>query len=159
MRVSTRFRGASALVGLLVGIAVPALAAWTLGGYQDPATGKVWSPSLYAQTGGSWSTWPWAAQHAADYVSTDGTGSYSDWRLPTVKELQTAVADGTINTLLPRNPDGSVITLAPLWTSETRGNKAWSVHIIVDPNTQQISGWSTVLGSKGDAWDAYFIRP
>jgi hypothetical protein len=140
-------------VAAVLGLAGRAWADWTAGGYQDPATGKVWTGS-YARQTGSWSTWAWAQQQAADYTSTDSSGTYTDWRVPTVAELQTAISDGTFGQL----PLGYYGPTCLLWSSQWKGNKAWAVRITVDANGT-VGGGQAVLVSKGDAYDVHFIRP
>jgi hypothetical protein len=154
MRGMMRYRLGIATAALLLGIAGNAWAAWTSGGYQDPATGLIWSGSYGRQTG-SWWTWGTAQQKAADYVASDATGTYSDWRVPTVKELQTAIQDGTFGQL-PLGPYGGTVYL---WSSESRGNKGWAVSITVDANGAVVGGGQPVLFLKGSGFDVHFVRP
>ena len=154
---------------LLVAAALPALADWANqnGGLQDLSTGLVWSPSQ-TQATGSWWSWTGAKARAADYVTHDYDeagnviATYSDWRLPTVKELQTAISNGTMNQLVPRNADGSAALYygVEVWSSESRGNKAWTVTVIRDKASGDvIGGGEATLWLKGSGFESFFVRP
>jgi transposase len=89
-----------------------------------------------------------------------------DWRMPSVEELQTAIANGTINNVLPRYPDGTIKIIAPggscdLPTSQkSKGNKAYFVRIFTDPTgTQVIGGGAVNMFSKRFAADGIIVRP
>jgi hypothetical protein len=160
-----RWRGALALIGL-VAAASPVLADWAFqnGGQQDLSTGLVWSQSQAAETG-SWWTWPTSQTNAANYVTHDydasGTviATYADWRVPTVAELQTAIANGTMNQLVPRDPPlyaGS----SYVWSSQSRGNKGWAVRVVRDETTGDVvAGGEAVLFLKGSGFEVFFVRP
>ena len=150
-------------LGVLVGLVC---ARAELGGYVQPSTGVVWSQSHKGETG-SWATWPYAKARAADYqvVDSDAAGNstlYSDWRLPTIAELQAAIADGTIEQLIPRNSlgrpryHGKVYT----WSSESRSKKfAWAVTLLIDADGRVIGGGEPVLFGTSSAFDIWFVRP
>ena len=157
------------IVALVFGIAAPALAAWIVqnGGLQDLSTGLVWSQSQYQETGSFW-TLGVVGQRAANYVTYDRdingnvTATYADWRLPTVKELQKAIANGTINQVIPRDAEGNPIFYTSFYypTSEMRGKKYWVVRVEFDAATGQvIGGGETMLVTKESWFDAYFVRP
>lgn len=151
--------------------AVLTLLAWAVpvgaeeGGYVDPATGLVWSPSMREVTD-SWWTWDGSQALAASTgvwdVDAFGVPTfYDDWRVPTVKELQKAVADGTIQALLPRNPDGSLMYHGTvyLWSSESRGNKGWAVSVVIDKNGNVTGGGKAIVAMKDSALDVFLVRP
>jgi hypothetical protein len=152
------------VVALIVGIAAPAFAAWAFqnGGLQDLSTGLVWSQSQYQETN-SWWTFDVAPQRAANYVTYDLNGdAYSDWRLPRVKELQTAIANGTLNQVLPRDAVGIPLFYTTFFyqTSEMRGKQHWVVDVVFDPVTGQVIGGGRAWLTRPGGWsDLYFVRP
>ena len=140
------------------------------GGYIDP-NGLVWSQTLY-DIDGTVTDWKWAQTYAANYSiwDMDEFGEptlYDDWRIPTVKELQRAVSDGTLNNVLARNPDGTFANMLPgsnhFPSSEAKGNTAYYVTVIVnDSNTQVIGGgevatWGVKSGKR--LGNAIMVRP
>ncbi len=135
------------------------------GGNVDPLTGVVWSQSQRAETG-SWWRWNSAATRAADYwvMDVDQFGvltQYSDWRVPTVRELQAAIADGTIGALIPRNSNGSPMYAGTvyLWSSESRGSKGWAVSVTINSSGQVTGGGTAKLFVKDSASTCFFVRP
>lgn len=72
---------------------------------------------------GSWD-WSSAKTHAADLDE----GGFTDWRLPTRADVQAALDSSTLPNI--DHSHGSML----IWTSETRGNKAWTVRIYTDEN-------------------------
>ncbi len=82
--------------------------------------------------------------HAANYVVVDvdangNTVAYDDWRLPTIREVRAAIQDGALAKVMPimQYPNGQYYcpTTRPLiWTSETRGTRAFAVQLVRDPN-------------------------
>lgn len=98
---------------------------------------------------GSWS-WAPAKQYAANLVEA----GYSDWRLPTRAEYQSAITGGTLPTLIPSS------TL-PYWTSEKQGNKAWTVKIATDQFGAVIplQSGATFAWGQGSFIEAIAIRP
>lgn len=160
------------LYGLVAGClatvgAGPARADWTWaeGGLLDLSTGLAWSQSQAGETG-SWWTWNGAATRAAGYVVNefDDAGNvvatYDDWRVPTVKELQTAIANGTIEWLIPRNEFGGPIYGGKvwLWSSESRGTKGWAVSLEVNALGEVIGGGEARLFLKGSGFDVFLVR-
>lgn len=106
------------------------------GGCKDLKTGLVWSYNCGTRSGTLWS---WA--NAINDCSAYDNG-FSDWRLPTVSELQTAYKDGAWAHL----QDGS----APeCWSNQAKGNKAYSVNLI--------SGL-TSLHLKGSGFESFCVR-
>ncbi len=77
----------------------------------------------WSQFFGARATWSQANTYAANLVE----GGYSDWRLPTRAEFQTAISGGTMPALTPN-------TAWWYWTSERQGNRAWVVTIVTDAN-------------------------
>ena len=156
-------------------VVVMGVAAWAVEGGVKDSTGLVWSKSQKLETG-SWWDWPFASTNSANYsiLDVDAAGNptlYDDWRLPTAHELQVAILDGTMTGLMPivstTTADG-VIQYAPLyikvgiWTSETRGNKAWTVNVVRDsayPYTLIISSSGTkTLVDKSTSIEVFFVR-
>jgi hypothetical protein len=152
----------------LLAAAAPARADWAYqnGGLQDLSTGLVWSRSQAGQTG-SWWTWPTSQTNAANYVTHDYDAAgnviatYSDWRVATIKELQVAIQNGTINQLIPRNAQGGPLYYGSvyLWSSESRGTKGWAVNVVIDSSGQVTGGGQPVLFLKGSGFDVFFVRP
>jgi hypothetical protein len=156
-----RFKRASALflatTTLLLAAAVPVLADWANqnGGLQDLSTGLVWSRSQAHETG-SWWSWDRAVTNAANYSVTDGSGTYSDWRMPTVSELKTAIINGTLTEVSLR--DGHQPHDGRVWSSEKRGNKGWAVYAVRDDSGQVIDARAE-LHLKGSGFEVHFVRP
>ena len=136
------------------------------GGFKDPNTGKVWSYHRYDSGG----TWQYATNYAAGFgvwdLNSQGVLTYyDDWRLPTVTELQAAIANGTIewvnqnSNIVIRNRPGL------FWTSTLTGKKPWYVWIWFGPNGEVIQSESGKAekdpfnyGSQSYIW-AFMIRP
>jgi hypothetical protein len=157
---SPRYRPGAALLALFLGLVANVAHAQVGGGTPD-THGVIWSPSQVGATGSYW-TWTAASRRAADYVRTDATGTYSDWELPTIAEVQWALADGTLQWLIPLNADGTAMYgSVPVWTSQTKGQKAYAVRLFVDPPTGLIdysrSGQVELL-SKTSWGEAFFVR-
>ena len=98
---------------------------------------------------GSWS-WAPAKQYAANLVEA----GYSDWRLPTRVEYQSAITGGTLPTLIPSSTYF-------YWTSEKQGNKSWYVKIATDAGGAVIPAQSgaTGLTIQGSTLIAIGTRP
>lgn len=135
------------------------------GGVKD-TTGLVWSKSQKLETG-SWWSWAPATTNAANYsiVDVDATGAlktYDDWRLPTVYEIQAAIQDGTLAKVMPTGTSGPYYTNTWIWTSETRGNKAWMVQAVRDSSDpwplNVASSGASQLWLKTAAFEAFFVR-
>lgn len=97
---------------------------------------------------GSW-TWSAAKNQAANLVE----GGYSDWRLPTRAEFQSAIQGAT----LPALSAGTYL----YWTSEKQGNRAWAVTIATDASGNVIPSQSggTSLILQASFVHAIAIRP
>lgn len=148
----TMFRSPLLVCGLVAACfgsvaASPAHAAWTWeqGGLLDGSTGLVWSQSHRAETG-SWWSWNGAKTRAANYV----VATYDDWRVPTVKELQTAIANGTMKLAKP--------SAGGLWSSEARGNKAWWVSLEFNNLGEVDGGGVAKLSLKDSGFEVLFVR-
>ena len=158
----TMFRSRLLVCGLVAACfgsvaASPAHAAWTWekGGLLDGSTGLVWSQSQVAETGSLW-TWNGAKTRAANYVVSERdtagnvVATYDDWRVPTVKELQTAIANGTMKLAKP--------SAGGLWSSEARGNKAWWVSLEFN-NLGEVDGGGVAKQSlKDSGFEVLFVR-
>ena len=159
----TMFRSRLLVCGLVAACfgsvaASPAHAAWTWeqGGLLDGSTGLVWSQSQAKETG-SWWTWDGAKTRAANYA----VATYDDWRVPTVKQLQTAIANGTIALLIPKNAQGGPLYKGKvyLWSSESRGNKGWAVSLEINDLGGVVGGGEAKLFLKDSGFDVFFVRP
>ena len=127
--------------------------------FLDPSTGKTWSPSIGHIIGGS-GNYPYMSQYAADFVSTN----YNDWRIPTLAEMQEAIANGTIQRINQTNIFGMYISYANgsgalVWTSTRRGNKNWAVDIRFDMNGSVISSRAFLTEYKLSDIHSYMVRP
>ena len=103
----------------------------------DRKTGLIWKQCLEGQSGSDCAsggvetfTWQQALQRAQTVNSSGGFAGFSDWRLPTIKELSSLVehqcVDPAIN--LTRFPNASS---AVLWSSSFNAGYrtyAWSVY-------------------------------
>ena len=158
----TMFRSRLLVCGLVAACfgsvaASPAHAAWTWeqGGLLDGSTGLVWSQSQIKETGSLW-TWNGAKTRAADYV----VATYDDWRVPTVKQLQTAIANGTIDLLLPKDALGDPLHYGEvwLWSSEGRGIWGWAVRVKINGLGEVVGGGDKKLSLKDSGFDVFFVR-
>jgi hypothetical protein len=97
--------------------------AW--GGCQDQITGLVWSANYTDLHGG---TLPWSM--ANDYCNNLMEGGFSDWRLPTPAEVQSAAQHDAMDTDFTLPPPYIGVNhhlateYAVVWTSQIKGNKA-----------------------------------
>lgn len=115
------------------------------GGVKDTTTGLVWVD--YRVLSDSWWTWPTAMSNAANLVHM----GYTDWRLPTVAELQDA-GRKQIYQNVPMITDGSELPTSPprdsdtgywYWSSEStkkKGGQAWAVKL--NSTTQKTALWT-----------------
>ena len=111
---------------------------------RDNVTGLIWEMktddnSIHDKD----NTYTWANAQSM-FIATlnqQNFGGYSDWRLPTRAEFQSAIQGATLPTL-------SVGTYL-YWTSEKQGNRAWAVTIATDANgsviPSQSGGTSLIL--------------
>lgn len=105
------------------------------GGCKDLATGLVWSLAI--------DNWDWPLTNEIGQNLEEG--GFTDWRLPTIEEMQTAHAHGA-----PTHFDPGVVGIH-MWSSETRGNKwAWKVVLMGDGSVD--------LRDQGSIFDAMFVR-
>lgn len=154
-RPAVRFRGTgfgiprwtAALLALVLCASTPTSAFADEGGTKDSA-GLVWSRSQKVETG-SWWNWDQAYGNAANYAVSDvdplgQSAFYDDWRLATVKELQRAIADGTMNTIVPRTPEGPYYYDILIWSADARGSSAWTVLV----KRQDVSPWDVTGGGE-----------
>jgi hypothetical protein len=111
------------------------------------ASGISWSSKFP----GLW-TWNGAVSEAASWVEN----GYSDWRLPTVAEIQASIGDGSLQAVWTDTGTSYI------WSSETQGSKyAFSVKIVADSSgviDVNKSGAKTRM-LKGDAIFAHAVRP
>lgn len=114
-----------------------------------------WTTDTQGWYGGDWAG---GVQAAAGYTG-DG---FSDWRLPTVPELQAAlqIPNGQPGSwgVDTRNPGGS----GRGWTSRTSGAWAYAVTIVKDANGAVIpsqSGQSTKYLKTSNFASTKFVRP
>jgi hypothetical protein len=148
----------------LVTAVVPASARAEEGGYKDPATRLVWSPSILS-LGDTLSTWDWAdTYYAPNYAVWDVNASgvltyYDDWRLPTVKELQKAIADGTIEAVNRSQAYTYTTSTYLFWSSDSKGTKAYAVSVKFDATGHVTGGGQAVNLNKASAIDAFLVRP
>jgi hypothetical protein len=97
---------------------------------QDQATGLVWSSSAIGRTGHGWSY-----DYAVTGCSNLEEGGFSNWRLPTIQEIQAAAGHGAIthvsitwtNVDDPNNP--LPYTARGIFARESKGNKAYIAHL------------------------------
>lgn len=82
------------------------------GGCQDQASNLVWSSRFVG-------TVNWA--NATTWCGNLVEGGFSDWRVPTLAELQAVDATGAATHLNNITVNGQ-----PFWSSTAKGNKAWS---------------------------------
>lgn len=96
-------------------------------------------------------TWDGATTFAANLVE----GGFSDWRLATRAEWQTAITNGTVGSLQPNLGPGNYF-----WTADHQGTRAWMVEIVTDPNGNVIAAQSgaTKRVLKGSATYAVAVR-
>lgn len=134
------------------------------GGYKQPNTGIVWAfDTIYFS-----SDWKTATSYAANYSVSDLNDNgvmttYSDYRLPTVAEMQAAIADGTITYVNQHSPHpigGDIF----VWTSDFRGKgsrSAYVVHIQYGPNGEVITSNSgqASLALINSSVFSYMVRP
>ena len=126
-------------------------------------TGLMWKKCSQGQAGpgcasGAPSALTWRAALAS--AATDGTGGYSDWRLPNKKELESIVEScgyvPAINqTRFPGTPS------LYYWTSTTyvaAPNNAWFVNFSAgySSNYLKSTGFAARLVRGGQAFDAYY---
>jgi hypothetical protein len=101
---------------------------------------------------GTW-TWDGANTEAQNWVEN----GYSDWRLPTVAEIQASITDGSLDVVW-NIPGGTNY----LWSSETTGTRyAYAVAINADANGNIIvskSGAKTKL-LRGSSAYGFGVRP
>jgi hypothetical protein len=114
-----------------------------------------WTTDTQGWTGGDWDG---GVQAAANFTG-DG---FTDWRLPTVQELQNAlqIPNGQPGSwgLDLRNPGGS----GRGWTSQSSGKSAYAVTIVKDANgavIQSQSGQSTKYLKTSNFSSTKFVRP
>jgi hypothetical protein len=112
--------------------------------YHDADNGYWWYDSNPATNGG-WAGWPEEGKNTEDFINTLNSGefgSFSDWRLPTIKEMGSIVDysqyDPAIDTTYFPN------TYGPYWSSTT---------VFLDANYAWIMWFST--GSRGGDYKAY----
>jgi len=137
------------------------------GGYKDTATGKVWLESIRGFPGGGVDDFLYCRSFAAAFniwdVNTSGVPTlYDDWRLPTVKEMQDAIANGTLQHVNQNaNYKYSNVNFG-FHTSDVKGSKNWVVWVQFGPNGEVIGNSVPELRPyKPTAlWSsAYMIRP
>ena len=63
--------------------------------------------------------------------------------------------------LIPRNAQGGPLYYGQcyLWSSEAKGNKGWTVSVVIDQFGHVTGGGQAVLFSKDSGFDAFFVRP
>ena len=103
----------------------------------DKLTGLIWTQSAYAPgpavcSPGMNKTW----QEALDYVKCLNTNkylTYSDWRLPTINDLESLVTQGTTNSATwLKNANFTSIQPVDYWTSTSMANYlsfAWAIKL------------------------------
>ena len=103
-------------------------------------------------TGGG--TWQEATLQAANHVE----GGFTDWRLPTVDELQTAVTDSDPATFGQYDPN---VNFASFWTSKSQGNWSYVINVVTDANGYPIPSQSGAgkKEPKNGLHPAKFVRP
>jgi len=106
------------------------------GTVKDNLTGLVWLKDANALGERTWSdalTQVANLNIGTDFSATDYTaGTYSDWRLPNIKELQSLIDFGNYNPALPSGHPFINVQSIDYWSSTTTVNdtsKAWSVGI------------------------------
>lgn len=133
------------------------------GGYKDPSTGKVWVRSPHSAA-----DWQSATMFAANLgvwdLNSQGVMTYyDDWRLPTVSELQTAIANGTIQWINQNNGDYMRTGRFSYWTSTRRGSSAYMVWVQFNSNGEVVvsqSGQSEPVNLKWGAYiGSFIVRP
>jgi hypothetical protein len=140
---------------------------WAIeGGTKDPITGLVWSPSQTALNG-STLTWKSSVNYAANYVNSDVNAqgiqtTYSDWRMPTLAEMITALDNGTIqaaNKVYGFKAPAEATTVKYFWTLDGRGAKASVVGITFDDQGNIVSYTSILMSKKEVINGAFMVRP
>jgi hypothetical protein len=125
------------------------MAAATLlaGGLAPPAPFDAASSTPPPPPGGSASTLTWSVSpdrgthaYAVQYAAALVEGGFSDWRLPTVEELQAAVTDADPATFgQAQYPNGS----NAYWSSKTQGKMwAFAIQVVSDANSYPIPAQS-----------------
>jgi hypothetical protein len=94
------------------------------GGCKDLITGLVWSTPNMGNPGA------WSQGAAEQLVNDSSEGGHSDWRLPTVAEMQTVAANGASTHFSTAfacvtNPDGTFAR----WSSERQGKKHYATNV------------------------------
>ncbi len=112
----------------------------------DNTTGLVWQDDEEAKTVRK--TW----EDAKDYCQALTLGGYSDWRLPTVRELRSIVDRGRFSP----NP-----TINPTFQNVMSNNGDYWSSTTISFNTED-DAWNVNFSSGGDLWHpksgAYYIR-
>jgi hypothetical protein len=123
--------------------------------FPDPATGKVWSPTIL-QIAGTISGYDYAVTYAANFASTN----YNDWRLPTMAELRAAAANGTLQQINMSSTGYRFInTHRVFWSTDRRGNKQWCLSVHYGA-AGEITAFADFLTLRGSSYlDAHMIRP
>ena len=108
-----------------------------------------------------------AANYSINDLSSQGVATtYSDWRLPTLAELTTALTNPTNSTVQSINFQlggfnagaGSTKTLN-FWTADNKASKAWAMAITFD-DLGRITAHSPIqLSKKTSACGGYMVRP
>jgi hypothetical protein len=134
------------------------------GGYVDPATDLVWSKTLMELGQGSCSrgySLKFAANYSIQDVDEFGVPRvYSDWRLPTVAELQGAILSGALINVIMRNADGTIRD-GYFQTSEGNGKKCKFVVVrkTADRMAVDVAASGAVYVGGDMAVQAVMVRP
>lgn len=137
------------------------------GGFIDAGgTGLVWSPSQ-SSLNGSMLNWTASVSFAANYSNIDTnlqgvSTTYSDWRLPTLAELTTAIDNGTIQSVNLfmgfKAPTGKTKTMN-FWVADNKASKAWAMAITFDDQGHITARSPVQLSKKTIACGGYMVRP
>jgi hypothetical protein len=122
---------------------------WSEGGCKDMQTGLVWSPDTTLVS--SWTFWP-GLQRAIDLSQN----AYSDWRQPTIQEMQTAFAHGAPAIGLQSYTSNA-------WSMSLTGRKlsnvstAWMYNFANGtPSEQPVNGSTSLMVVRGGG-SVYFV--